>query len=235
MGGHFYRGEKRHYADYEERHSGSGDFHGWLQRADWRRLSFFCAFFGVQRSLALSPVFIAACVAAGISVGVVNIVLTRSIVLKHIRRITGAAGEITRGDLNVDIAIKSADEIGDLSADFESMTERLNDVLSGVCAAFRKFTSGAEQLSNTGASLAQGASRQASAIEPVTVSLEQISAQTARNAKDADEANRLAIVARGNAEDSNRHMKEMLRAMDETSQSSEDISRVIRVIDDIAF
>jgi methyl-accepting chemotaxis protein len=195
---------------------------------------FFVIVFGVRRSLALSPLFISACMMAGICVGAVNITLTRSIVLRHVKRITGAAGEIAGGDLNVGIAIESADEIGSLSTAFDSMAGKLNDVFSNVCEASHQVTAGAEQLSAISATLARGVSEQASSIEQVTASLDQISVKTKLNAQNAGDANRLVLAARKNAEEGDGRMKEMLLAMDGINRSSADISQVIRVIDDIA-
>jgi methyl-accepting chemotaxis protein len=84
-------------------------------------------------------------------------------------------------------------------------------------------------------SLSQGASEQASSIEELTASLDEISAQTKLNAQNASQANKLAGIAQGNAEQGNGQMQQMLRAMEEINQSSSSISKIIKVIDDIAF
>jgi chemotaxis methyl-accepting protein methylase len=76
---------------------------------------------------------------------------------------------------------------------------------------------------------------QASSIEELTASLEEISSQTKLNADNAGTANRLADEARTDAAQGNVHMKEMLKAMEEINESSSNISKIIKVIDDIAF
>jgi len=69
----------------------------------------------------------------------------------------------------------------------------------------------------------------------LTASLEQISSQTKLNAENANKANELAENARTNAAQGNSQMKEMLMAMDEIKVSSNNIYKIIKVIDDIAF
>jgi methyl-accepting chemotaxis protein len=151
------------------------------------------------------------------------------------KKVIVAAEQIADGDLNVEIAINTKDEIGELASAFRRMSGNLNEVLSGINAAAEQVTMGAKELSDSSLSLSQGASEQASSIEEVTASLEQISSQTQENAQNASEANKLARVAHDNASQGNEQMKEMLKAMDEINVSSAGISKIIKVIDDIAF
>ena len=157
------------------------------------------------------------------------------LISKSMKRIIVAAEDIANGDLTADVDIDTKDEIGDLARAFRRMSNNLNEVLSGINAASEQVSSGAAQLADSSMSLSQGASEQASSIEEVTSSLEQISSQTRLNAKNASDANKLASTARGNAEQGNGQMKDMLRAMDDINVSSANISKIIKVIDDIAF
>ncbi|MDF2486010.1 MAG: methyl-accepting chemotaxis protein, partial [Herbinix sp.] len=74
-----------------------------------------------------------------------------------------------------------------------------------------------------------------SAVEELSSSLEEISVQTKQNAENANQANTLAGAAKENADTGNDQMKDMLKAMDEINESSSNISKIIKVIDDIAF
>ena len=152
-----------------------------------------------------------------------------------LKKIAFAAEGIADGNLTVGIDIDAKDEIGNLASSCHRMTENLNEVLGGIFAASEQVSSGAKQLADSSIALSQGASEQASSIEELTASLEQISSQTQLNAQNASQANKLASMAQGNAEQGNRQMQEMLRAMEEINQSSASISKIIKVIDDIAF
>ena len=152
-----------------------------------------------------------------------------------LKKISLAAEGIADGNLTVDIDIDARDEIGNLASSCHRMTANLNEVLGDIFAASEQVSSGASQLADSSMSLSQGASEQASSIEELTASLEQISSQTKLNAQNASQANKLASIAQGNAEQGNGQMQEMLRAMEEINQSSSSISKIIKVIDDIAF
>jgi len=83
--------------------------------------------------------------------------------------------------------------------------------------------------------LSQGATEQASSIEELTASIEEIAAQTNQNAHSAEQVNQLTQGAMTNAVQGNSQMKDMLQAMEQINDSSGSISKIIKVIDEIAF
>ncbi len=93
----------------------------------------------------------------------------------------------------------------------------------------------AHQLSDGSSSLADGATRSASSLEEVTATMTQMSGQVQKNAESAVEINQHFTDARQTAEDGNRQMSAMVTTMDEINQSSQNISKIINVIDEIAF
>jgi methyl-accepting chemotaxis protein len=72
-------------------------------------------------------------------------------------------------------------------------------------------------------------------IEELTASITEIAAQTRQNAANANQANELAMDAQTNAEKGNEHMKGMLISMHDINEASRNISKIIKVIDEIAF
>ena len=83
--------------------------------------------------------------------------------------------------------------------------------------------------------LSQGATEQASSIEELSASIEQVSSQTKTNAENANKANNLAEQAKNYAITGNTQMQGMLKAMDDINESSSNINKIIKVIDDIDF
>lgn len=160
--------------------------------------------------------------------------ITRAIT-KPINEIKEIAEEVADGNLNVNINIDSKDEIGELAKAFRIMTDNLNEVMGNINLSAQQVASGSKQVSESSMTLSQGATEQASAVEQLTASLEEISSQTNLNAESANEANTIAEATKVNATQGNSQMKEMLKAMDEINVSSNNISKIIKVIDEIAF
>jgi len=90
-------------------------------------------------------------------------------------------------------------------------------------------------VASTSQSLSQGATEQAASIEEISSSMPEIASQTKTNAENAAEANRLAALAKNDAESGNQQMQGMLQAMTDISDSGRNISKIIKVIDEIAF
>ena len=140
---------------------------------------------------------------------------------------------IAEGDLSIDVNVRSEADL--LNKKLAEMVANNNEVLGNIAAASEQVAAGSKQVSDSSIALSQGATEQASSIEQLTASLEEISSQTKLNAKNANQANELAEVAKSNALKGNSQMKEMQKAMEEINESSTNISKIIKVIDEIAF
>jgi len=165
---------------------------------------------------------------------VFGVVISRMI-SKPVSKLVESAEKIADGDLDVIIDIDGKDEIAQLAAAFGKMSDNLNEIMGNIQSASDQVAAGAKQISEISVSLSQGATEQASSVEQLSASIEEISSQTRRNADSSNEANELAEAARKNALGGNAQMKEMLNAMEEINQASQNISKIIKVIDEIAF
>ncbi len=116
-----------------------------------------------------------------------------------------------------------------------SISRPIRDLAGGLSEASRKILTGAAALAGSGREVASGASRQASAIEQSSASLEEMSAITKQNSQNATDAHTLMranneVVSRAAVE-----MEKLNVSMREISGASEDIHKIIKTIDDIAF
>ena len=93
----------------------------------------------------------------------------------------------------------------------------------------------ATQVSNASQTLAQGSGEQAASIEETSSSLEEMASMTKRNAENAQKANQLAREARSAADKGVEDMQAMNQAMEAIKVSSDDIAKIIKTIDEIAF
>ena len=134
--------------------------------------------------------------------------------------------------------LESEEYVGDYAPLLESLKhiqEDMNKTLQEVHASSVQVLSSAEQV-NTGAqSLSQGATEQASSIEELSANMQDISQSIQASTKTAGEAYKLQGEAGVAVLQSNEKMEEMRKAMDDITSKSNEISKIIKTIDDIAF
>lgn len=140
------------------------------------------------------------------------------------------ATKVGQGDLTVEMSPSNA-----LKGLFDGITSKLRELLVQIDAAVAQVSVGASQVAAAAQSLAQGASQEASSIEDIGSSANEIEVQAKQNAEKAVHASKLVLAAREAAEEGQKEMDYMVKAMAEIEESSRSISKIIKVIDDIAF
>lgn len=154
-------------------------------------------------------------------------------VIDNIKYQANIAEEVARGNLTVQVDPKSADDL--LGNSLKKLVEDNQHALSNIGDAASQVTVGASQVADASQSLAQGSTEQASAIEQITASIDEIADKTKQNAEQANSAAELVVQAISDVKMGNRQMQDMMEAMKDINKSSESISKIIKVIDDIAF
>jgi methyl-accepting chemotaxis protein len=141
--------------------------------------------------------------------------------------------KIANKDLTTEL--KPASDKDSLGYSLKEMVSSLNEILSQVNLSVEQVNSGADQISQGSQNLSQGATEQASSLEEITSSITEVNSQSKQNADSAIEANGIAKQATTDAESGNTQMKELVEAMNRINASSDEINKVVKVIDDIAF
>jgi methyl-accepting chemotaxis protein len=153
----------------------------------------------------------------------------------YITDITENLAEVEQGNLDAPF---NMDYIGDYQAlgnAYQGILTSLNSTLGQINQASEQVSSGSEQVSNGAQALAQGATEQASSIEELSASITDISTQVKDNAEHAAEASVNVDHVRSEIETSNHYMGEMISAMSQINDSSSQIGKIIKTIEDIAF
>lgn len=153
----------------------------------------------------------------------------------YIKEINSTLSQLSQGNLDIDI---KGEYIGDFVGIKNSLTKiisSLNEVLGNIKAAAQQVAVGSKQISDSSQILASGATQQASSIEELNVSINEISEKTKLNARKSNDAKKLTTAGSEAARKGNTSMKEMLNSINEINESSKSISKIIKVIDDIAF
>jgi len=147
--------------------------------------------------------------------------LIAKLVINPVNMLKDQAEAIAKGDLTHDLALKSRDELGALADSFSQMNEYLNKTIGIVEESAIK--------------LAEGASEQASAVEETSSSIEEISSMMKKNTENSQEGNRLMNITEQILADGNVSMKALADSLRETSAASDDIGKIIKTIQEIAF
>ena len=142
---------------------------------------------------------------------------------------------VSQGDLTAYITGEYNGDHEILKNTLNDTLDNLNEILGQVAVAAEQVSSGARQVSDSSQSLSQGATEQASSLEEITASMTEMAGQTKQNAENATQANQLATASRTGAEKGNLLMQDMVKAMADIDASSQSISKIIKVIDEIAF
>lgn len=154
---------------------------------------------------------------------------------QYIDEISSVLKEMSDGNMDVDIRTQYRGNFVELKDSINHIVNSLNKVLFDINMSADQVASGTRQVSDGSQEISQGATEQASSIEELTATISQIAAQTKQNALNSNEANDLSRKAMDDALSGNAKMREMLQSMDDINTSSEDIYKIIKVIDDIAF
>jgi methyl-accepting chemotaxis protein len=152
-----------------------------------------------------------------------------------VSKISEITGEIAAGNLAIKNVEIWQNDFASVSEALNTIIETLNVLMRDIHQAAEQVTAGSNQVSDGSQALAQGSTEQASSIQELTASISEIADQTKKNAVDANQAKELTTDVRDYAVRGNAQMIDMQSSMQEINRSSEDISRIIKVIDDIAF
>ncbi|OHB32055.1 MAG: hypothetical protein A2X84_12380 [Desulfuromonadaceae bacterium GWC2_58_13] len=149
------------------------------------------------------------------------------------REVVGALEKMARGDLVVEV--HPVDPQDKVRGALQKMAADMNLVLGQIQLASHQISSSSAQVASSSQGLSEGASTSASSLEEISASLNELASQTRLNADNAVQANRLASQAKDFAKNGNVQMVNMVSAMGEINDASKNISKIIKVIDEIAF
>lgn len=136
---------------------------------------------------------------------------------------------------NLSVTIEKASEKDQLGNSLLVMKDSLNELLGEVTLTVSNVSTGSDQVSQASQSLSQGTTEQASSLEEITSSMHEINSQSRENTKNAEEANKIAKEANQSANHGSDQMKELIKAMEGITASSDEINKIVKTIDDISF
>ena len=154
-------------------------------------------------------------------------------VLHDYHAVDEMAKSLAQGDWRVTMKAKGPRDSMNIRLD--QMIVQVNKVLGQIHEAVKQVATGADEVASASNTLAGGAQESAASLEEVSASMSEINGQTKANAESASEARDLAHQAAHAASSGQVAMGKMTESMDRITKNAEEIQRVIKVIDDIAF
>ena len=145
--------------------------------------------------------------------------------------------QMAEGDFTVD-SICEEEYTGafhPLLVSFRGISEKLNDAILQITKSSAQVADGAGQVSDGAQVLAQGATKQASSVQELAATIAEISDKVNQNAENARQASATAGSVSTNMNVSKEKMQQMIQAMGDISTCSDEISKIIKIIEDITF
>jgi methyl-accepting chemotaxis protein len=142
-------------------------------------------------------------------------------------------GKLAQGDLRIEVSPRSEEDV--LRNALKKLGDDLSNIVQDIQESSDQIDSGSGQVADSSQALSQGATQQASSLEEISSSLQQLSSQTEHNADSSRTAQQLTEAVKRDAEAGNTQMEQLNGAMGEIVKASDDISKIIKVIDEIAF
>lgn len=153
----------------------------------------------------------------------------------YIQDISTVLGAISECNLNVAVEGEFTGDFAPIKAAINKILGSLNDSMRRIESASDQVSAGASQISSGAQGVSQGAATQAASIEELSASIGEVSNGVQKNAGHVHEATNNVEQAVAGVDESNRNMQEMLKSMEAINESSKHISKIIKVIEDIAF
>ncbi len=141
--------------------------------------------------------------------------------------------KLASGDLTFDI--HPCDSRDSLRMAIKKVRDDLSDILARVQVSGSQISAGSAQVSETSQVLSEGATDSASSLEEISASMNELASQTRTNAENSQTAYKLAAQTHTSADEGSKQMHQMVTAMADINESSLNISKIIKVIDEIAF
>ena len=178
----------------------------------------------ISRAIKMSIVF----VIAGIIIAVLLSMFISNALVKPIQGMMSVVHNLSEGRLNHSFKYGSKDEIGQMAASIKNMTEKLNNIVSGIVTGADNIASASNQISTGAQTISQGANESAASVEEISSSMEEMAANIQQNSDNAQETERIAsqssvAISKGND------------SVQVAVHSMQQIAEKIGIVNDIAF
>ncbi|MBO6229212.1 MAG: methyl-accepting chemotaxis protein [Ruminiclostridium sp.] len=149
--------------------------------------------------------------------------------------ISGILNSMADGDFTKSPAVKYPGDFETIKTSMLKIEEDLGETLSRMNMSSDEVLTGSNQMAEGSQSLADGTTKQASAIEEISATIAEVSSQIASTAENAQRAGQLSKQTEEKVDHQDAEIRNMVGAMNEISETSKEIEKIIKAIEDISF
>ncbi len=160
---------------------------------------------------------------------------TVEILRTYINNISYVLSEFSNGNLDVQINLDYIGDFQSIKSSLLQTSNELNNTFVQIHTASEQVSAGSDQVAAGAQALSQGATEQAASVEELTSTIIEVSEDLKNSASGARKARQLSEAAGQDVVESNRQMQSLMSAMEEITQTSYEIGKIVKTIDDIAF
>ncbi len=165
-----------------------------------------------------------------------SIIESKTELCAYIEYISHALKETSEGNFCIDKpSIIFAGDFIEIITSINDLTRNMSNTFSQIGESAQQVYMGSDMVAGAAQSLAQGATEQASSVEQLSASITSVSSQVKTNADNSGTANKISQEVAQSINQSNEQMKLMMNAMIQIQHNSNQISKVIKAIQEIAF
>jgi methyl-accepting chemotaxis protein len=154
---------------------------------------------------------------------------------KYISQIAISLDKIAHGDLNVSIDDDYVGEFVQIKEAINTISDKLSSVFTDFNSSALQVLDGSKQVAESSMLLAEGSISQSNSIQILNKNIDSVGQQIFMSSERTREVDELSTLSKSNVDIGNKAMKSMLTSMNDIEHSSNNISKIIKVIDDIAF
>ncbi|MDR1541632.1 MAG: methyl-accepting chemotaxis protein [Clostridiales bacterium] len=152
----------------------------------------------------------------------------------YIGEIKAVLSRMADNDFDQEIKRTYVGQFSDIKESINGIVDKFNQILLNFQSASSRLSNGALRLSESSRQLASSAARQFEIVQMLNVAISDVSRKAAENESNAASANDISAISRENAAKGNDEMLSMLNSMNGIKESSKNIFKVVKVIEDIA-
>lgn len=176
--------------------------------------------------------FFGLCVILGL---LFSYLMTKKTIINSLRKLTKGIRLMSNGDFSNTIHLESSDEIGQMGADLNNMSERLSKMIGLAMEMAEEVGSDMQEIAAGNQNLSSRTQEQAATLQQISASAEEITASIQQTALNSEQAKQLSTSTLEVVQDGERSINETINAMQQIDESSKKISDIIKVVSDIAF